>query len=330
MNRNAPARIAPEISTAAADWFTRLQEEEVAQQDFQDWQQWLAAAPEHRRAYGEIERAWRLIGEVKPAPWATPQQLKSDPPPNSGRVESRSRPRVWWALAATMVLGLFILFSMSQMSHGDKALSTKTAEQRSVRLSDGSRVILGAQSRVTPQFDGKERRLTLEFGEAFFEVARDPKRPFTVVSGGSEIRAVGTAFNVRATADRVLVSVTEGRVAVASAPASRAPAEILLSAGEQASITRTGAHKQTVATTAAVTWLEGRFEYRGETLRHVIDDLNRYTDRPVTLSDERLGELRYSGTVFPDHVDEWLQGIGGALPVSVRETGSTREIVGTR
>ena len=232
-----------------------------------------------------------------------------------------------------------------------ESYSTRTAEQRSVRLPDGSRVTLGAQTKVTPMFEGNARRVALNFGEAFFEVSHDPNRPFIVIAGSSEIRAVGTSFNVRSTKDRVLVSVTEGRVAVvpmesspidsqvnvawqrrssvhsgASAVQAKGRDEVLLAAGEQAAVTRAGAVEAKAPTSTVVTWLQGRFEYRGEELRHVIEDLNRYTDRHIVLADESLGDLRYSGTVFPDHLDEWLQGISGALPVAVHDHGDHREI----
>lgn len=297
------------IADQAAEWFARLQEDEATEEEFREWQRWLNAAPEHAQAYREIERAWRLIGEVKPVPWTTHQK-------------SQRTGGVRWALAAALLLSIVAGVSAYWLSARGTTYSTQIAEQRSIRLPDGSRVTLGARSSVTPTFTAETRRIRLDFGEAYFEVARDPARPFTVIAGRSEIRAVGTAFNVRSTSDRIVVSVTEGKVAVASR-SSRS--DSLLSAGEHAAITSGGAIEK-AATRNAITWLQGRLEYQGETLSHVIDDLNRYTDRRIVLTDDALGGLRYSGTVFPDHLEEWLQGISGVLPVSVHDEGGRREI----
>lgn len=317
--------------TAAADWFAKLQERETSEKDFLEWQRWLNAAPEHQRAYRDIEHAWRLIGEVKPTPWASRQELAAEPPlqfahPLRGEsAEARNSTRWLQALAASVLVFLTVGGLAYWLDSPVESFSTGTAEQRSVRLPDGSRVTLGAASKVTQVYEAGARRVVLNFGEAFFEVAHDAERPFTVVVGQTEVRAVGTAFNVRVTSDRILVSVTEGRVAVDPSQTVARP-EVMLSAGQQAGIARDGAVLERVSTLSAVTWLQGPFEYRGEELRYVIEDLNRYTDRRIVLTDESLGALRYSGTVFPDHLDEWLEGISGVLPVMVRDGGSQREI----
>lgn len=295
----------PQVASAAAEWFALLQEDEATESEFQQWQQWLNASPEHQQAYRDVERAWRLIGDAG----------------MEATVLARSHKRArWWAMAATVAIGLAVTMTLYLKSPSAADFSTATAESRSVRLPDGSRVTLGAQSRLESRFDGHARRVVLISGEAFFEVVRDPARAFTVHAGSSEIRVLGTAFNVRTSLDRTVVSVTEGRVALGTGP--------VLSAGEQVEVDARGkVQPKSSSGTDATTWLQGRFEYRGEELRHVIADLNRYTDRRIELGDESLGSLRYSGTVFPDHLDEWLQGIGGALPVEVRERGERREIV---
>lgn len=366
MSNAAQSKIPSEIVATAADWFARLQEEEVAEQDFQEWQRWLSAAPEHQRAYRNMENAWRLIGEVKriPDPQLSERQVDSTSgrraAPAGGGVEIGelkkrldAHSKTHWALAASLTLVL--AGAAYWLLAGNPSYSTHIAEQRSVRLDDGSRVTLGASSKVTPLLTDASRRITLNFGEAFFEVAQDPQRPFIVAVGDTEIRALGTAFNVNANKSRVSVKVTEGSVAVVSVGKDREQilvrgadrpgsgsvdgrsgmlpdgqqgikSDLIVAAGEQVVVGRDGAVETGRANAGAVTWLQGRFEYRGEALVHVIADLNRYTDRHIVLADPTLGNLRYSGTVFPDHLDEWLLGIGGALPVVVRDTGSEREI----
>lgn len=354
-----------EVVSAAADWFARLQEEDASEHDCQQWQSWMSAAPENERAYREIENAWHLIGKVDPPPWVSAQELAKD-----GRTDSvaagstdcgvaRARPDAaisnrWlpWSLAATVfmvvTLGVALRFAGNRSASD---YSTATAEQRSIRLSDGSRVTIGAASRITPKFEDATRRITLDYGEAFFEVVHDPARPFVVVASGIEVRAVGTAFNVRTSDDRVLISVTEGRVAVTPGESpfasphenmqnkswntveggeKSAPAAVLVSAGHELTLTPEGNLEQQERPASEIaTWRDGRFEYRGEELRHVVEDLNRYADPAIVLSDD-AATLRYSGTVFPDQIDEWLEGVSGALPVAVRYSGGKRLITRVR
>lgn len=336
MSAFAEGDVAPEVAAAAAEWFARLQEHDSSEQDFQRWQAWLRASTEHQRAFRQVERAWNLMGDVTPVPWASPRELQQS--------ASRSRrTQIVWAAAASTVLAIGALFAWPHLrADGPTPFATAIAEQRSMRLPDGSRVILGAKSRIRPLFSSDARRVVLEYGEAFFDVAQDPLRPFTVLARGNEIRAIGTAFNVRATSDAVLVSVTEGRIAVvpraeaAATRRERSPGEttvpgLIVSSGQQAVLDPAGKmDRQQKPAEEIATWRLGRFEYRGESLREVVEDLNRYTEHPIELEDESVAALRYSGTVFPDHLDEWLDGISGVLPVVVSEDGVGRRIARAR
>ena len=328
--------VGPDIASKAAHWFARLQEEDASEEDFQEWQRWLAGDPVHQRAYREIEHAWSLVGKV-PTPWAThstprptPEELPADAPHINTRQRLRPATRLTLrAVAASVLIALAFALTSHWTDMGrPSGYSTTTAEQRSIRLSDGSRIVMGAQTELKPLFNEHARRVALGRGEAFFDIAHDPSRPFTVIVGSSEIRAIGTAFNVRALSDRILVTVTEGRVAVTDTDPG---AEIQVAGGEQITLTRSGQIKEKrLAQNAAASWVEGRFEYRGEPLRDVIEDLNRYADHRIVLTDPSLGSLRYSGTVFADHLDEWLEGLTGVLPVTVRDLGNVREIVPAR
>lgn len=307
------------LRATAADWFTRLQEEGATESDFQQWQHWLKASPDHQRAFHDVERAWRLIADVKPVPWASVSELERD--------RAGFMPR--WAVAAAVLLvvctGVLAWRMLGPSRTG--GYETVTAEQRSVLLADGSRVTLAAKSRVTPNLAERERRIVLNFGEAFFEVAPDPRRPFTVVARGLDIRALGTAFNVRAGESGVYVGVEEGRIAVSTSEGR----QMVLGAGEQVTLSAGGRPQRREGAPAQIaTWRQGRLEYRREELSQIVEDLNRYTDRAIVLDDDSVGALRYTGTVLPDHLDEWLAGIDGVLPVEVREVGDVRRITRKR
>jgi transmembrane sensor len=171
-------------------------------------------------------------------------------------------------------------------------------------------------------------------GEAFFTVAKDPRRPFVVRAGGLQVIAVGTAFNVRKAGDRIVVTVTEGAVRVAPNEGSSSGAvlaaessdgQVRAGAGHQVTWSaRQHALAMTTAESALAkrpAWLDGRLEFVNEPLGSVITDINRYSSRPVVLADEQLRDLVFTGTLRSDAIEDWLQGLEDVFPVVLTRQG---------
>ena len=174
------------------------------------------------------------------------------------------------------------------------------------------------------------REVTLERGEAFFRVAKDPARPFVVKVGTTTVAAVGTAFNVRRAGERVVIGVAEGIVKV-HAHVGGAPSNVQahqqgtaissarLSVGQQLSID--GADDSTsiqaVDASGVAAWRKGRFQYRNEPLRSVMADLARNTGREIVIANPQIADVLITGTVFASDVDSWLQSLETVLPVRV-------------
>lgn len=241
--------------------------------------------------------------------------------------------------AATLVLrwGLPLDSPIATSSTG--TFATRTAEHKELLLPDGSHVTLGARSKLAIDMNDRARALHLEQGEAFFSVRKDATRPFVVHAMDGVITAVGTQFNVRATVDQVSVAVREGVVRVASEEATTsgesgaAEAAVQLSIGEQLSFdARTS---PPTAKSAAVThfdsadvarWRDGWLVYRNEPLRYVITDVARYTDLDLEVGAGIGSDLRFSGAIFKDGVDEWIGALPRVFPVVVENEGSRRMI----
>jgi ferric-dicitrate binding protein FerR (iron transport regulator) len=167
--------------------------------------------------------------------------------PRAGRRATRRRSResslrtaVWTGavtavVAVTVALWLFapLKTGVQDASSAPETITTKKGQRTSVRLTDGSRVRLNVDSRLTipPSFGEKRREVHLE-GEAFFEVAGDSMRPFIVRTEGATTRVLGTAFDVGAYPedDEIKVAVTEGRVRL---QAESSTAEKASPAGEE-------------------------------------------------------------------------------------------------
>jgi transmembrane sensor len=159
--------------------------------------------------------------------------------------------------------------------------STRVGEQRLVVLRDGSRVRLNTDSKLQVRFGLQERRVILAKGEAFFEAAHDPTKPFIVEADGARVRAIGTKFDVRRQAGGVQVTLVEGRVQVGR---SKTPNEATLLPNQQLTVTP---QRVTAATPIdglqAASWTTGRLVFRDVPLSAAIEEVNRYTNRKIVL-----------------------------------------------
>src|SRR5262249_50747770 len=143
-------------------------------------------------------------------------------------------------------------------------------------------------------------RLELLQGEAVFEVAKDPSRPFIVSAGSAAVTAVGTEFNVRRSLDGVIVSVLEGRVTVQPlralisvpwleeiVPTIQLGQSSAVTAGHRATVDHHGL--QAVATlsdrSAVTDWERGRLAFDDESLRNEVEVVNRYSRKPIVIAD---------------------------------------------
>jgi transmembrane sensor len=206
---------------------------------------------------------------------------------------------------AALVLGLGALLLWANGQNG--LYATGIGEQRIVNLSDGSTIELNAESRVLVGLGDAERVVDLLEGQALFHVAKDLQRPFIVRSDTTRVRAVGTQFDVNRQATDTVVTVLEGRVAVARALEggtdarhyARAPSEaspLYASAGEQVILTAQAVSKPAHPDVAAATaWRERKLVFSSSPLPQVVGEYNRYHEKRLVIADPTLSDFRISG-----------------------------------
>jgi transmembrane sensor len=269
------------------------------------------------------------------------------------RVRARQRRRRRVAAGATVgaiaLMALTVFWPRAEVVP-DKLAATASspivsAPERRV-LADGSVVELKPGAEVTVDFGAKVRRLVLSRGEAHFDVVPDAARPFVVIVGRVEVRAVGTAFSIDHGEAQVEVLVTKGRVAVSetSSPASPAaqpaateapstrPPLALLDAGYRARIavsTAAAGAPQVAAVSAAemgtrLAWCVPRLQFSGTPLREVIPMFNRYGAQSLVL-DPALGALQMSGVLRADDTESLLLLLKNEFGI-VAEPGAGQEI----
>ncbi|RMD88608.1 MAG: hypothetical protein D6807_05345 [Alphaproteobacteria bacterium] len=330
MMRSDSRKPATAIRREAAQWATRRA---LAGADEAGFAAWLASDPRHAAAYREARQAWSDLAAM--GDLAEYRDLLGEPTWRERMIERLRRWRRAWrwsgiphravlaATAAALLVAIASALWLERAAVPDSGatLATAIAEIRDLPLSDGSVVTLGGRSRITLAFTAAERRIRLEEGEAFFDVAKDPARPFIVEVGDTEVRAVGTQFDVHKGPATVRVAVLEGVVEVAATAMRRAPvvSRHLLTAGE-AIVAAKGAALDKVAAlplARAGEWRRGRLTYNGASLEEVVADANRYSARRIRIADSRLATLRVTTSFRTDQIGEMLESLALALPLRV-------------
>lgn len=203
--------------------------------------------------------------------------------------------------------------------------STAVGERDSVRLADGSRVILGPSSElaVAAGYGGAAREVELR-GEAYFAVVHDAARPFTVHSGGATVVDVGTTFSVRDDADAsVRVAVTSGSVRVSRA--SSADSGVVLGAGDM--VTLAADAPANVARGAVsgddTAFTRGALVLRDAPLSQVASELRRWYGIELRVSDSATARRRLTATFAGESPEQAMAIIGAALGARVERRGDT-------
>jgi transmembrane sensor len=322
------------VHQAAADWLLRLQSKDLSIEVTLQWQAWMGETPANARAFARLEEV-SLALRALPAPAIpTTGELARDRYDASVPLRDwhprRSRwPWITVALAA-LVAGFAFTLLLWRKPAPD-VFSTAVGETLSVTLSEGSTIALGGDTRIEVELSKTGRNIELEKGEALFTVAKDAKRPFKVHVGDATIVAVGTAFNVQRNSDRIVVSVTEGRVLV-EPTVHLLPVAVLqslepklrtirLDAGQQTITGSTGIQEPTKVEdpAAAVSWQTGRLAFRLQPLHYVLEDVNRYAAKPIVLENDSLGALQITGTVERDNIAGWIGSLERAFDLRATE-----------
>jgi transmembrane sensor len=329
---NAPNAIADEILTEAGEWLLELQSADPPLERIVEWQQWLAKSEQHARAFDQLQQTWSIADRLG--------DCDRDALISGLRASSRERSiRSGLLVAAAAVLAVGFGFWIIAGRAG-LVFETAVGELRNVRLPDGSVLAIGPGSRLRVTMKSDTRRVDLEQGEAYFQVAKDPRRRFSVHAGSASVTAIGTAFNVRRNQERLVVGVSEGTVAISQEPESlltrigfsrsqalQPIADTQLTAGQQLVIEPhafTEPKVEFIEPPAVASWREGRLHYSGEPLGVVIADINRYVAEPIAIADASIASLRVTGTVSETNIESWLNSLETSLPVDVVTTDDRR------
>ncbi len=315
----------PTVESAAAEWLVRHDRGLTPRQQ-DEFLQWLAARPAHRESFNRHRRMWGDFNAL--AQWRPEHSSVPNP-------DLLARPRRAWilrwrmpvSLAAAAGIALAIWWSAAERWRSTETLSLAASNYRQETLSDGSVLDLNRGAHVMVQFSRSERRVLLAEGEAQFTVAKNPARPFIVRAGGVDVRAVGTAFNVKLAGPNLEVLVTEGTVHVSQPTPARttgaettAPAAVhpvvlaAISAGELTVVPLAPVIAPPVVVPVSkgevaqlLDWQPRLLDFNSEPLAEVVATFNRRSTVRVIIGDEELRTLPIVASIRSDNVEGFVR-----------------------
>lgn len=343
------------INSKADHWLARINEGPLSPDEARAFNDWLAADPEHERQYRFGQMAMREVllmrGEsdlhelMRPtfyermtnALYEAEQYLKAKV---GGHKIGIGIGTGLAALSAALVLIFVTLQPPLEQEEVHVAETTRPApatpqhetsiaEIRDVALPDGSVVTVGAASALDVVFTPNERRVVLSEGEAFFDVAKDPDRPFIVVADNTLIRVLGTKFDVNLGAEGVDVAVLEGRVEVIRPEGDSHvirddDIKHILTAGQKVVAMNEGPVRPVapIEPENVAAWRRGELIWVDTPVHDIIADLNRYSTSTIILTQPDLGDLEYTLALPADDVSRGVRLLAASLGLDAKESAT--------
>jgi transmembrane sensor len=322
MNSSQPL---PAADAEAALWAARLEGSTLDAADRTALDAWLAAAPSHRTLLSSYCQFSADLELELPALVAAGRVTM--PPPAAPRRSSSLKWITASAFAAAATIAITVWFQSPRVT--PQTIATAVAQRQSIILADGTRVELNARTSLQIELGRSERRVRLASGEAFFQVSKDPSRPFIVETPAGSVRVTGTKFNVLAESPSALdVTVVEGSVAVrpassasgratSSLPPAASSASFALTANDQ--LTASSQQGVTVKKLTAIAlantlaWRQGTIVFEDIPLADALARFAHYHGRSIIAS-PAASQVRISSSVNLDDLDGFLASLADLKP----------------
>ena len=306
-----------ELDAQAMQWLVRMDSLRTARAEA-DCEQWMSRSVRHRVAFKKAAVAWKrmeMLRRLRPYDRAEvdPDLLKKK---RNWLGWTRGSRTMKFAVGA-LIACIGVLTAASWQPDDGLSYSTEVGQQKHLALLDGSTVDLNTNTEIRVAFSGERREVVLVRGEALFSVAHDASRPFEVNARKVTSRAVGTKFSVRIKDEgHVETFVVEGRVLVLrreellGIPLGAEPVGRTLSPGEQIAVdddTTVFSKPGMKEAAKRLRWTSGKVAFEGEGLRYVVDELNRYTTRPLVIRDPDIAGTAVGGGFDTSNADAYAR-----------------------
>ncbi|MDC0003470.1 FecR domain-containing protein [Porticoccaceae bacterium] len=351
------------IKQEAGAWIVKIDQGQLSPQQATALRQWMGKSDFHRSYLEKLAHNWDSMSVLQQLADLFPLQTASHTSVNSGQPSMLQQLKNWLANLHNSAkwgsaFASFVLVAMLITSQQGHHFETAIGQQASYQLPDGTTVSLNTNSALKIDYSQNRRHVHLIRGEAHFDVAKNPQRPFMVHAGQGMVWAVGTAFNVRyiravnangalssSSSDQYIdVTVTEGTVKIfadlepTDSPSqktvlSTSPGlpsspvqELLVAAGKSAQYSDViTATQQTPALELEqkLAWQQGALIFKGETLEQAIAEIARYTDKQLVIRDPAIKTIRVGGHYKTDDINALLASISESLGIKLESSGTS-------
>ncbi|MFA5495891.1 MAG: FecR domain-containing protein [Porticoccaceae bacterium] len=329
------------VNDEASRWLARL-ERGLSPAENTAFQQWMMESRQHRQTLFAMAELWDKMDSLSRLSDLFPPVTRK-PPTLLGYAASIT------LIFTGVLLGWFLLQpeggkTLQGSLAGNGIYETSVGGHSLVNLPDNSKALLNTDSLIQAHYNDQQRYIVLERGEVHFTVTKDKSRPFIVHAGDKVIQAVGTAFNVKMSDDKVVaLVVTDGQVAVAdkippTVSLGPEPPPILLSQdsptvsqGEAAMFDASEIHIQKIAPeqiAVNLSWQQGNIIFQGETLEDAIREISRYTNIKFEIVDTEVKKVRVAGLFKPGDINGLLVTLYENFNISSQKIGEERILLG--
>jgi len=292
----------------AALWAARRLD--ASDRDDAVFETWKSADPSHAQAFDQV---WRASQDP-----ALAEAMRLSEQKRGVSRQARSWAMLAGGLAACSLALLAVWPQAQLMTVAPVVLQTAPGQQRVATLSDGTQITLDGATRLDVRLGTRRRQVELVRGEAFFDVAHDAARPFTVKAAEGSARVLGTAFDLERGDGRLELSVRRGRVRLAPAGLIHRTADLTM--GQRAFAKEGRLSAVRAFDLHADDWRSGWLETDGITLARLVERLNRSSAMPITIVDPALGRQRVAGRFRLDEPHALVSNLALMHGFTVRQT----------
>ena len=308
-------RLPDEVIDAAIIWGVKLDYSDPTPETRNEFEHWLAADPRHSLAWARIRSFKTTFSQLPPA------LAKStlDTAQSKHQVRDRGRRGTLKLLSLTGLAGLLAWTGHEELPWQRLLAdaSTATGEQKTLRLDDGTVVVLNTDSAISIDLSGTRRQIVLRRGEILITTGADQaaaaRRPFWVYTPFGKMQALGTRFAVRLDRDAAQISVQEGAVELHPANGS---AGVIVQTGQSQWLSDDRTWPAAATGLAADGFADGVISGQNMRLADLLHELSRYRHGRI-VCDARVAELRVSGLFHVGNIDQTLQFLLQTQPISV-------------
>lgn len=342
---------AERIESAAADWLARRDSGTWTDADQQKLDAWIAESIAHRVAWLRLASVWQrsdrlsvlrappfLAGASTNTPntsgTPSPAPIRIPLPAPASTTEPRTAPPQRLSRFSTQRIAAGLLVVAAACSWlgwrytqdwQSEHYATAVGARQSVALPDGSVLTLNTATHVRAVVNGSGRKVWLEDGEAYFDIAHDKAHPFVVIAGDRRITVLGTRFLVRRQGEQVNVTVEEGRVQIASAQAAKEVAPTIITRNQAAVASPNSVLVMSKAPKQIddeLSWRQGRLVFDQTTLGDAAAQFNRYNTRKLVIADPAVARIRIGGSFEANNMSGFVALLKQGFGLAVQDSGN--------